>query len=495
MRSQSDNVSMALGPADRQLSVSQLVEKLGCGEAQLRLLALAALGVYFCDGAQLALVSMVSATTGKEFNLTGDQEAYVPMCAMIGVMLGSYFSGYVGDLTGRRPMVVYCFGLSAMMGLLTTMAGSYRTLLHCRLLHGFAMGLGMGPSLVIVSECTPERWRVWMRGGSKIAFELGRVLVAVLAAMDDPSLKQLQWRQLNVWLSVPPLLCFLAALPLLDESPVWLACVGKRDEAQRGFRLMQQRNGAPISDVDYAPPEGSESEPLAFREQLAILFSPTFRLATASATFASVCTCMVMYGDMYAAVHIFPTVSAMPAAWQIVERQMVAVGWVLVMVLFADAVPRRTAMYTSMIIALIACYSFVLGGVHPTPRPLLFEGLFEFGTNIMSMATALAFISIFQFAIETYPPTAASAGSACIIGTGRFGAVIAPLLFEEVRSRTGKWYAFHVMAGSLCGAAALILLLSPALPPFRVRGGAKGLEGGYGAIAKAKGEEQMVLSH
>lgn len=486
---------MVLGPSDGRPSVSWLVEELGFGEAQLRILSLAAFGVYFCDGAQLALVSVVTTTTGQEFSLTGDQEAYVVMCAMLGLMMGSYFSGYIGDATGRRPMVVYCFGLSSAMGLLTAMAGSYRTLLCCRLLNGFAMGLGMGPSLVILSECTPERWRVWMRGGSKIAFELGRVFVAVLAAMDDPSLQQLQWRQLHVWLAVPPFLCFLAALPLLDESPVWLACVGRRDEAQQGFRLMQLRNGASVSNVDYLSPEGPESERLAFREQLAIIFAPTFRLATVSAMFACVCMNMVIYGDMYAVVKIFPDMSVMPAAWQIVERQIVAVGWALVMVLFADAVPRRTAMYTSMVIALVACYSFVLGGVQPEPRPLFFESLFEFGTNIMSMSTALALISIFQFAVETYPPTAASAGSACVIGTGRLGAMIAPLLFEEVRRRSGKWYAFHLIVGSLSGAAALLLFQAPTLQPFRVTGclsSAKGLEGGYGTIPKG-GEGQKAL--
>merc|ERR1719329_522050 len=201
---------------------------------------------------------------------------------------------------------------------------------------------------------------------------------------------------------------------------------------------------------------------------------------------------MVLYADAVPrVVKLFPDVSSMPAAWQIVERQIVAVGWALAMVLYADAVPRRTAMYMSMAIALVACYSFVFGGVRPAPRPPIFEGLFEFGTNIMSMATALALISVFQFAVETYPPTAASAGSACVIGTGRFGAMIAPLLFEEVWSRSGKWYGFHVFVGSLCGLAMLLLLQAPALTPFRV-GGTKSVESGYGAISQGRGDEQKI---
>lgn len=196
----------------RRLSVEELVEALGFGPAQLRVLFLGPLGNHFCDGAELCLVNMVAMSTAADFGINASEKAALSVISLVGLTLGIWASGFLGDHMGRKPPIVASYALTSLVGFSCAAAQEYKTLLVLRMFLGFGMGLGMAPSLALLSEITPQSWRMKMRVCQTTAFAFGGFVVVLLAALNDATLLKLQWRYLMVAAAIPPAVFFCVNL-------------------------------------------------------------------------------------------------------------------------------------------------------------------------------------------------------------------------------------------------------------------------------------------
>lgn len=489
------------GGSSQPMSINKLVDSLGFGPAQLRAVALGSFAMFFCDGCELALLPLISTSTGASFGLGPYQTALLFTTVLLGLMIGNICSGFVGDTLGRRPAILMSLGATASLGYASSLAADYPSLIFSRCMLGIGMGLGMGPAMVRVSENCPEQHRILCQGlrsfGASCA---GPVLVAALVGFDDPHLQELNWRRIIVVVAACPALFFVMGSLFLSESPVWLACVGQHSAAREGFAEVKEQNSAHSVNVNYDQSLICAHEELGTWDQLRIVFAPNSWIITCSLMSLSFFVNMALFGDSYGLGQVLPDISYIPAAWQIMLRQSFTALWIVIAIMLVNSMSRRKASVLALVLISVAAFVFVYGAAVDPPRSMAREALFQLGTNMMSFAVQMLFVAMFQYAVEIYPPNASSTGAAVVMATGRLGAIVAPMIFEHLRLSTNWWGSFYIFLGfvGLAGGAAFSLV--PDVEPFRpgesdlgIMGEAKKLEDGkkaskYGAASEALAE-------
>lgn len=455
-------------PTSKAMSITKLVDRLGFGPAQLRAVGLGSFAMFFCDGSELALLPLISTSTSSTFGLGPYQEALMLTIALFGLMIGNVFSGFVGDTLGRRPAILMSLGTTALLGYASSLAMDYPSLILSRCLLGIGMGLGMGPSMVRVSENCPEKYRIFCQGlrsfGASCA---GPLLVALLAGLDDPYLQELNWKRMIVIVAAFPAFFSVAGFFFLSESPVWLACTGHHSAARAGFAEVREQNSAHGVDVNYEQPSIVVQEHLGTVEQLRIVFSRSSWRMTCSLMSISFLLNLMCFGDSYGLAHILPDISYIPAAWQISMRQTFSALWIVFAIMIVNSMSRKNATIVGLLGITVGACAFAFGGAADMPRSVGREAFFQFGTNMLSFAVQMLFVAVFQFSVEIYPPNASSTGCAVVVATGRAGAIAAPMVFEHLRFTSGWWGTFYIFVGMLTLVTACAFSFVSDVKPYR----------------------------
>ncbi|WP_168787521.1 MFS transporter [Paraburkholderia aromaticivorans] len=162
--------------------------------------------------------------------------------ALVGVLVGALLAGSVGDILGRRKVMLFSYawfsfgmGLTAMTTT-TTMFGLMR----------FVTGLGVGALVAttgaLVSEYAPKGRKNLCNAITYSGVPLGSLLAAMLAIL---WLQHVGWRGM-FWIGALP---FVTLLPLayfkMPESVAWLVSRGRLDEA----RAISQQTGVEIPGI------------------------------------------------------------------------------------------------------------------------------------------------------------------------------------------------------------------------------------------------------
>ncbi|XP_033640035.1 organic cation transporter protein-like [Asterias rubens] len=171
-----------------------------------------------------------------------------------GCLLGSYVTGQMSDIFGRRLTL-----LGSLVGIVVTGTGfsfaqSYGLMSFLKFLHGcFIPGLILVPYVRII-EMFPPSFRVRSHLGCEMLWCLGLVLVGPLAYILP------NWRHLQLVMS-------LLAAPLIllvwysYESVRWLLQKGRVDEAEKIFqRISKSKNISHVGGYFVLPQQEQEHE-------------------------------------------------------------------------------------------------------------------------------------------------------------------------------------------------------------------------------------------
>jgi thioredoxin reductase len=174
--------------------------------------------------------------------------ALFPLCALVGMVLGSAGWGWLGDRIGRRASIL----LAGVMFIATSVCGAMPAfgwnLLMCFLM-GAAVG-GMLPiAFALLAETIPARHRSWLMvliGGDVAG---AYIVTSLLASTLEP---RFGWRVL--WLiGLPTGVLLILLNRWIPESPRFLLAAGRADEAEAvmvrfGARLLREDSTAPSKE-------------------------------------------------------------------------------------------------------------------------------------------------------------------------------------------------------------------------------------------------------
>jgi putative MFS transporter len=237
------------------------LDRLPVSAFHMRVFALVAIGMFF-DGFDIYIAGTVLGATLKTGFSTLAQNAAFVSSTFIGMMLGSFFTGFLGDRYGRRFTYQANLALFGLASLAAAFAPSMRVLIALR----FLMGVGLGAENVVgyatLTEFAPAATRGRWLGFMAVVVVTGLPVAVLISTVMIPLYG---WRSLFVLGGIGALIVWYLR-KALPESPRWLESVGRTAEAEALLVRIEASVPGPLPPPRMAGPAPSRS--------LATLFSP-----------------------------------------------------------------------------------------------------------------------------------------------------------------------------------------------------------------------------
>lgn len=240
------------------------LDRLPIGPFHRRIMLLVGIGMFF-DGFDIYLAGSVLGVVLKTGFSTLSQNAAFISATFVGMMLGSFGTGFLGDRYGRRFTYQFNLLMFGLASLAAAFAPNMIVLIACR----FVMGLGLGAENVVgyatITEFVPARTRGRWSGLTTVCVVLGLPISLLLASLIIP---QFGWRSMFILGGIGALIVWYLRKSL-PESPRWLEAKGRTAEAEA---LMQAIEREASQGRTLPPPSAAAT--VAVSSDLGTLFAP-----------------------------------------------------------------------------------------------------------------------------------------------------------------------------------------------------------------------------
>jgi AAHS family benzoate transporter-like MFS transporter len=216
---------------------------------------LATLGLMF-DGYDLVVYGTVVSTFLRNPNEIGQvtpaAAGALGSYALVGVLVGALAAGAVGDIIGRRKIMLVSYAWFAVFMGVTALATGTAMFGIGRFLTGIGVGALVGTTGAIVAEFAPPGKKNLCNAITYSGVPFGSLLAALLGIL---LLGAIGWRGM-FWIGALPLVTLLPlAYFKMPESVAWLVSRGRITEA----REVSARTGMPLPEELPPAPAADES--------------------------------------------------------------------------------------------------------------------------------------------------------------------------------------------------------------------------------------------
>ena len=396
------------------------------------------------DGFDVLAISFASPGIAAEWGISRTELGVVLTMELVGMAVGSILLGNFADGLGRRPVILGCLVIMSLgMYVASLVTGVYQ-LLGVRFITGIGIGGMLAAINAMVAEYSNAKHRnfnvVIMATGYPFGIIIGGSIASMLLAYFD-------WRSVFILgavmtASMIPLVWFW-----MPESISYLAHQNNPDALQRINAILKRMGHAAIERL---PASDHVAEKTSWRD----LFSPQLARTTALLTLAYLTHIMTFY-------YIIKWIPKL-----VVDMDFTAssAGGVLVWANVGGAVGSvllglLTHKVKIRVLGMIAMAgSVVMINVFGMGQADLF-GL----SLVAAMAgffTNSAVVALYALFAETFPTHLRAGGTGFVIGVGRAGSVVGPIIagvmFDSGIGLSGVSLAMAM--GSLIGFFALLFL-------------------------------------
>ena len=192
------------------------------------------IGMFF-DGFDIYVAATVlGATLRSGFSTMGQNAEFVSV-TFLGMMLGSFLTGFLGDRYGRR----FTFQANLAIFGLASIAATFSPSMTVLILLRFVMGVGLGAENVVgyatMTEFVPPQARGKWLGIISVFVVAGLPVTALLGTLIIP---RFGWRIMFMLGGLGALIVWQLR-KALPESPRWLESVGRTQEADAILRAIE----------------------------------------------------------------------------------------------------------------------------------------------------------------------------------------------------------------------------------------------------------------
>jgi putative MFS transporter len=241
------------------------LDRLPISSFHRRIMWLIGAGMFF-DGFDIYLAGIVLGATVKSGFSTLAQNGYFVSTTFVGMMLGSFVTGFLGDRFGRRFTYQSNLAIFGFASIAAAFAPSMPILILIQAVIGFGLGAENVVGYSTLTEFVPPESRGRWLGFMTVFVVTGLPVAALLGTIIIP---RLGWRAMFVLGGVGALIVWYLRKKL-PESPRWLESVGRTDEAEA---LLQAIEGeVSVQHSPLAPPAVSAT--LKHSRDLSSLASP-----------------------------------------------------------------------------------------------------------------------------------------------------------------------------------------------------------------------------
>jgi MFS transporter, putative metabolite:H+ symporter len=193
---------------------------------------------YTFDGMDAALVAFILPSATAVFSLSSSQTGLLGSSVLIGYLFGALSAGVLGDLIGRKRVMMYALAIYAVASFVAALSPSWGFLFWSRVVAGFGTGAESAIIALFLAEFVAGRYRGRFIGSLAGFFSFGFVLAALLGYFIVPNVDA-GWRWVQI-ISALPIVMILWWRRSLPESPA-----GSSSKAAprrpRGWRATSRR--------------------------------------------------------------------------------------------------------------------------------------------------------------------------------------------------------------------------------------------------------------
>jgi MFS family permease len=227
-------------------------------------LVVLALGItWVLDGLEVTLVGAISGAlqASPSLHLTDAEVGASASAYLAGAVLGALFFGWLTDASGRKRLFFITLGLYVVATAASAFSGSFALFAAFR----FLTGCGIGGEYTAINSAIQELIPARYRGRTDLAINGSFWLGALVGSFATTLLlapgrlpPDIGWRAAFGIGAILGLL-ILAFRRSLPESPRWLVLHGRKEEAERTVRAIEQRVGQAVAERQGA---GQDTAPL-----------------------------------------------------------------------------------------------------------------------------------------------------------------------------------------------------------------------------------------
>ena len=168
---------------------------------QTRLLLMGGLGYTF-DASSAAIVAFILPPVSTVFGLTNAETGVLGSSVLIGYLVGAFFAGTMGDLIGRKQVMMYALAVYCLASLVAAFSPSWTFLFWSRVVAGIGTGAESAIVAPFLAEFVQSRYRGRYVGSLAGFFSFGFVFAALLGYFIVPAYAE-GWRIVQVITALP----------------------------------------------------------------------------------------------------------------------------------------------------------------------------------------------------------------------------------------------------------------------------------------------------
>ena len=432
------------------VDIGDVLDQGAWSNLQKAVFCLAALAVLF-DGFDSQLISFAIPMLIKQWHVTREIFAPVVAAGLVGMAVGSFCSGEIGDRLGRRTTVIGCLILLGVSNFAIGFANGLVTVGILRFLAGLGIGGALPLATTTTAEFTPARYRAMAVTATITCVPLGGMVAGLFAGAILPALG---WRAL-FWLGGPlPVVLAVVLLFALPESPRFMTRHrGRWPDLVNLLGRMGRPTAAGAAFTDLA------EQRIEHGSGVSALFAQGWIRDTLCLWGA----CFLCLLSVYSAFSWLPTMlSAQGLKVAAAASGLTAynLGGVFGSLLCAAAISRLGSRWPQIVCAIGAAASaFILAkvGVADSATMTLWFGLHGLFVNAVQS-------TLYAVAAYTYPTRVRATGTATALAFGRLGAVLSAFVGAAVISSAGPNSYLGVLGGSMLGVAMFLFFLRRHIP-------------------------------
>mgnify|MGYP001576115413 CR=1 FL=1 len=431
----------------RQIDLQRMADDAPFTRFHWTVLIWCALAIVF-DGYDLAVVGIALPSIMKDMGVDATQAGFMASSALFGMMFGNMIFGNLSDRFGKRMVMCLCI---AIFSLFTAAAGLMKDPISFSAMR-FIAGLGIGgvmPNVIAqMTDYSPLRMRSTLITLTFSGYSVGGMLAAILG---KGLIETYGWQTVFLAAAAPVVL-----LPLIwwqmPESLGYLLKKGRIDDLKRNLQRMSP-SYVPRADDQFV----LSASPSAVSAVKKSAFSGLFADGRAFSTVMFWVTCFMALFMVYAL-----------NSWltKLMAQAGYSLGSALTFVLVLNIGATLGAVFAGwlsdrMHIKLVTFLMFVMAAISITlmgnklPTTALFvivaiAGACTIGTQTMTCA----------YCSQFYPVTIRATGVGMMLGVGRAGAILAPIVIGTIVGMNLSLQAnFMAIAIPAVVAAVTILLI------------------------------------
>ncbi|MEP0201742.1 MAG: MFS transporter [Halioglobus sp.] len=400
------------------------------------------------DGFDILAISFAAPGIAQEWSISRAGLGVVLAMELFGMAVGSIALGGIADRFGRRPTILFCLVLMTAGMYLASLVHTVDQLLAVRFCTGLGIGGMLASTNAMVAEFSNAKHRslavIFMAAGYPIGAVLGGSVATVL-------LQQMDWRAIFVFGAIATGLFLIIVWFCLPESIEYLGNRRPQNALDRINRTLKKMGHEPIVSL----PEANTS---VARSSYWQLFSDRYRAVTG----------LLMVGYFTHFMTFYYVLKWMPKVVVDMGYEASSAGGVLVWAnvggvlgaLCLGLLTSRVKLRKLLVAVLLLSFFMVCGfGVGQSTLPAL---------SVMAAATGFftnaGVVGYYALVANAFPSALRASGTGVVIGVGRGGAALGPVLAGVLfSSGFDLLFVSIVMGAGAVVAAAAVILLRPVL--------------------------------